>query len=346
MPLRPLGGPEKLPGGAAELDHRAERHGAQDEEMGERAPEESVDAPRREPDRGAALRDWLNQGNAAGPSQAAPPPSSPPNSSRSPSEDHVASISGPSFLGLSGEADIGLLDEEEPRSHVRRNVLLAILAVFLVLAVMQWRSMRDTGLAYLQNGSMRVAPQSTATRNSPAVAADNAGLVPGNVAQAPSPAQAGSPQPVETSPNAGRAVASSVPEPSDQTAATNPPAMANRTEPVENTKPVELAETSTAGARPANSQGTHEATVPGAAEMARASRAADSAARAAWLWRAVSKGNPVAPIELAHMYAEGRGVAQSCDQAQLLLQSAAARGNGEAQQDLRQLRARGNCAAR
>jgi hypothetical protein len=78
-------------------------------------------------------------------------------------------------------------------------------------------------------------------------------------------------------------------------------------------------------------------TAPGAAEMYQAAHAADAKLRAAWLWKAIRAGNRQASVELAKMYAEGEGVAQSCDQARILLSAAAAKGNAQAKQDLQQL---------
>jgi TPR repeat protein len=80
--------------------------------------------------------------------------------------------------------------------------------------------------------------------------------------------------------------------------------------------------------------------------MNRAAHASDYEARAVWLWRAVGKGNPQAPVELARMYEHGNGVIRSCDQAQVLLRSAAAKGNEQAKISLQQMRIRGDCSAR
>jgi TPR repeat protein len=84
----------------------------------------------------------------------------------------------------------------------------------------------------------------------------------------------------------------------------------------------------------------------GADEMKRAANASDAEARAAWLWKAVSKGNPQASVELARMYKQGSGVIRSCAQAEVLLHSAAAKGNAQAKLDLQQIRMRGGCSAR
>jgi len=48
------------------------------------------------------------------------------------------------------------------------------------------------------------------------------------------------------------------------------------------------------------------------------------------LWKKVQRGNIGAEIELAKLYLEGTGVAQSCDQAHVLLLAAAKKQSGEA----------------
>lgn len=86
--------------------------------------------------------------------------------------------------------------------------------------------------------------------------------------------------------------------------------------------------------------------VPGADEMAKAANASDSAAEAAWLWKATAKGNPTAPVRLADMYMKGEGVPRSCEQAVVLLKTAATKENAPARNRLASLYATGNCVAR
>ncbi|HEX8798496.1 MAG TPA: hypothetical protein VF772_07785, partial [Terriglobales bacterium] len=85
---------------------------------------------------------------------------------------------------------------------------------------------------------------------------------------------------------------------------------------------------------------------PGQAELAKALDASDSAAAAAWLWRATSRGNPEAPVRLADMYIKGKGVPRSCEQALVLLRSAAVKPNAPARNRLAALYANGTCVAR
>jgi hypothetical protein len=69
--------------------------------------------------------------------------------------------------------------------------------------------------------------------------------------------------------------------------------------------------------------------------------ARDSREAAAYLWRAVSKGNVAATITLSDLYLHGDGVPQSCDQARLLLDAAAGKGAKAAAVRLRNLQAFG-----
>ncbi len=86
--------------------------------------------------------------------------------------------------------------------------------------------------------------------------------------------------------------------------------------------------------------------VPGADEMAKAKNASDAAASAAWLWKATAKGNPEAPVQLADMYIKGTGVPRSCEQAVVLLKTAAEKENALARNRLASMYATGNCVQR
>ncbi|MGB8770744.1 MAG: zinc-ribbon domain-containing protein [Candidatus Korobacteraceae bacterium] len=87
-------------------------------------------------------------------------------------------------------------------------------------------------------------------------------------------------------------------------------------------------------------------TVPGAEEVAKADNASDSAAEAAWLWKATAKGNPTAPVRLADMYVKGDGVPRSCEQAVVLLKTAAEKDNALACNRLASMYSSGTCVQR
>jgi Sel1 repeat len=86
--------------------------------------------------------------------------------------------------------------------------------------------------------------------------------------------------------------------------------------------------------------------VPGEAEMTEATHARNSAAKSAWLWKATAKGNPEAPVQLAELYVRGDGVPRSCEQAVVLLKTAATRDNAGACNRLASMYADGTCVPR
>jgi hypothetical protein len=67
----------------------------------------------------------------------------------------------------------------------------------------------------------------------------------------------------------------------------------------------------------------------------------DSAEAAKWLWKSIAKHNSQATILLADLYLKGDGVSKNCDQARVLLDSAARKGIAAAGERLRNLQAFG-----
>ncbi len=181
--------------------------------------------------------------------------------------------------------------------------------------------------------------QPAATKESPAASSQ-----PASSAQAtPPPASDTTATPAQSQggpPGASQTSAQSQPGQSPTAA---PPAV--------DTKAPADANTETANAEPAK---PIEAPVPkasskpqpGQQELAKAVDASDPAAAAAWLWKATSRGNPVAPVRLADMYIKGQGVPRSCEQALVLLRSAATKENAPARNRLAALYANGTCVAR
>jgi predicted nucleic acid-binding Zn ribbon protein len=70
-------------------------------------------------------------------------------------------------------------------------------------------------------------------------------------------------------------------------------------------------------------------------------RGRDSAEAAKWLWKSIAKHNSQATILLADLYLKGDGVSKNCDQARVLLDSAARKGIAAAGERLRNLQAFG-----
>ena len=60
----------------------------------------------------------------------------------------------------------------------------------------------------------------------------------------------------------------------------------------------------------------------------------------------MAKGNPDAPVRLANMYVKGDGVPRSCEQALVLLQAAANKGDARARSRLATMYNDGTCVQR
>jgi hypothetical protein len=112
--------------------------------------------------------------------------------------------------------------------------------------------------------------------------------------------------------------------------------------------PLTSADKAATSPQPANDRGevVTKKAAPGADEIAKANNASDSAAEAAWLWKATAKGNPDAPVRLADMYAKGDGVPRSCEQAMVLLKTAATKENALARNRLASMYGSGTCVPR
>ncbi len=95
-----------------------------------------------------------------------------------------------------------------------------------------------------------------------------------------------------------------------------------------------------------NEQSAVKPVVPGGEELGKANNASDSSAAAAWLWKATAKGNPDAPVRLADMYVKGDGVPRSCEQALVLLKTAATKENVRARSHLASMYSSGTCVPR
>lgn len=70
-------------------------------------------------------------------------------------------------------------------------------------------------------------------------------------------------------------------------------------------------------------------------------KARDSGEAVRWLWKAIGKQNLAATMELSDLFLRGDGVPKNCDQARVLLQTAARRGGTAAAERLRNLQAFG-----
>ncbi|ABF42904.1 Sel1 [Candidatus Koribacter versatilis Ellin345] len=95
----------------------------------------------------------------------------------------------------------------------------------------------------------------------------------------------------------------------------------------------------------AQTQETDPTLNAGGAELQKGKAAGATDDGRMWLWKAVAKGNGEAPVLLADMYLQGRGVPKDCEQAMLLLNAAAKKANPRARSRLGSLYATGECVS-
>ena len=260
---------------------------------------------------------------------------------------------------------------------------VAAVLVVAALAVMEWRAQAnhsDDGPVELVKAKFRdwqSNPSEGSSEPAPAASSDANAKPDAKVQEPPKPqpqgpagkgssgpsnSSGGSTTPstqVTNTPPGTKPVAAAQPsteQPASKT--TQPPAASND-------KSTALKQPAEPGQKPASPKGTAEAkaespkpavspevsepvvpakaNAPGAEEMTKARNASDSAAQAAWLWKATAKGNPDAPVDLANMYIKGTAVPRSCEQALVLLKTAAEKENARARNRLAALYSGGTC---
>ena len=231
------------------------------------------------------------------------------------------------------DEDSGQIFSVPPPSRSYRIWVGLILAVVIgVLSYMAWRSTQQTSqTSHVES----VAPPP----------------IPNEPASSANPSSSAPPAPPASTP--ASTPSSSVPEKgaTDRSATPSNPPSAAAGNPKHDTvrKPVETA------ARPRQNVPVPEkaaqavSSSAGAEELAMAQRylngtggqGRNSAEGAKWLWRAVAKHNADATLLLSDLYLRGDGVSKNCDQARVLLDTAALKGVKDAGQRLRHLQAFG-----
>lgn len=229
---------------------------------------------------------------------------------------------------------------EPPPSTSYRGYIGLVLAILIAgLGYMAWRQMQSS-----QNSHEIAPPPPAATTQ--AAPAENQTI------------------PTKSEPpNSTTAVNAAPPAaaPAETKPAETTPAESHTTPPPETlAKTDNTSETKTPAAPPHSAaKNTSEATPPvdaqassdrwGAEELAVAQRYLsgtngqhrDTAEAAKWLWKSIAKHNGEATVLLADLYLKGDGVSKNCDQARVLLDSAARKGIHGAGERLRNLQAFG-----
>jgi len=283
-----------------------------------------------------------------------------------PSGPSPPATAGPSFLGLDNPLPVpSALDEAAPpsRSHALLWSVLAIVAIiFGVLGFLEGRAQIThafPGPAEIVREQFVALRVRVMKRSTSAPAAKPTAPAPESDQQptSPSPPAAANQSPGNSSPQSNGALTTESSAP-PTAAATNSEAQTQRSTPTAQ-QATPAADRNSGAATSTNTAKVEPPTSieapppkfptklqPGQQELARAMDASDSAAAAAWLWKATSRGNPEAPIRLADMYIKGKGVPRSCEQALVLLRSAAVKENAPARNRLAALYANGTCVAR
>ena len=274
-------------------------------------------------------------------------------------------IAEPSSTGLSevpqAETDAGdALGVEKPaHGKWRMGLAAAVLLIFAGLGGLEWRAqvhqtngpieilrMKMRGLARSTPPAENVTPDSktASISSSPGAAASGPEKTVGSIPST-------TPAPVVSPP------AEKGPATPQQTSTSNAPsakpsaATASMAQPIKSQQAGPPPESATDGSKSSptlnDSSGlAAKKGTAGAEEMAKANHASDSAAEAAWLWKATAKGNPDAPVRLADMYVKGDGVPRSCEQAMVLLKTAATKENALARNRLASMYSSGTCVQR
>jgi zinc-ribbon domain len=234
-------------------------------------------------------------------------------------EAHVASILSPAAVA-------------GPKPFSRKQhwwMATAAALVFVALAIVQWRTQIADNSKRLEQ---RITDKVLELANS-----DDADANKGQPATSADPIDLSNP-PIQSQP-------SSNPQQEDATAAD---ASGQAPAPKENPAATKVTEPARAAPLqpPPAAQHAPEApksTGPGAYEMMRAKQALTAVSRSEWLWKATAKGNPEAPLQLAELYIAGEGVPRSCEQAMVLLKTAALSNNARACNRLASLYTSGTC---
>lgn len=217
--------------------------------------------------------------------------------------------------------------EPAPSSSSRWYIGAVLALLILGLGYMAWKGMQNSQATHGVSAPPPVAAQPTLPEDQPAATKSNA---PDTSTSKPPtenvPATEGASKPAEAKTEAPPKKEEPAPEP--RPAASR----AARTETSEQAS----------DASPASDRW-------GAQELAVAQRylngangqRRDTAEASKWLWKSIAKHNAQATLLLADLYLKGDGVSKNCDQARILLYSAARKGVNGAGQRLRNLQAFG-----
>lgn len=259
------------------------------------------------------------------------------------------SLSGPSFLGLSGEPTRSglsssshdfkyLLEDEQPRRTYWRFTL--ILIILGGLGFLGW-------LEYSRAGKGWVAPWAKSSPQSPIQASQpqpsDPASQPASPAPAPSASDSGARKDENPAPSASAAAPNTAPPAvSDNSAMKETVTPDKKTEDKQETDKPE--KTETASAQPAEKSADDSGDEADTSELPKPAKAAKAPKSKAAAVPAPSPDDSL--VASAEKYLYGRGVPQNCDRALISLRAAAQRSNTRAQSLLGSMYATGHCVPR
>ena len=213
------------------------------------------------------------------------------------------------------EDELDETDEQSPLRQYRVYIGAALAIILLAVGYMAWRSSQTSqSSGHGSTPPPAAAKEATTPATSPAPKVDE----PERTASPLKAADASAPKGVDVSGNkSGPNVESSVKTPATEPTASNPPGPA------------------------ATGNGNEELAIAQRYLSGGNGLSRNSAEAAQWLWKAVAKHNSEATLILADLYLKGDGVSKNCDQARVLLDSAARKGISRAGERLRNLQAFG-----
>ena len=220
-------------------------------------------------------------------------------------------------------------EEPEPSPPYRYYIGAVLAIIILVLGYMAWHGTQASQASH----EVSAPPPATAGDTAPAAAATPPASTSAAKAASEPPAQPAEPD-VSAHTSPPEDVPKNPPERSahNQVAESAPPAPAASPVPTaQQTQPP-----AGYGGYGGEELAVAERYLNGAAGQKR-----DTAEAAKWLWKSVAKHNTQATVLLSDLYLKGEGVSKNCDQARVLLYSAARKGVAGAGQRLRNLPAFG-----
>ena len=203
--------------------------------------------------------------------------------------------------------------QEDTRSRGNGVVIAAVVACFLLLAILLYSFRENIGRSLISLGQKLSAPSETSQAEPP-------DTKPAEAAQQPAPTNGTK----ENNPAPQSQATSS--------AAEKPEAIQPREDREKTASPPTKAEPTFKDERPGPS--TEES-------AAKDTRNLSPAEQVRELWSQVGQGNTSAEVTLAKLYLIGGGVSKNCDQARVLLRAAAKKGNPEAISKLSQITRQG-----